>query len=57
MGATVAPDSILKELAALFAQQGKQGDAGVLRACSMTLVVMTEAAADASALGDRKSVV
>lgn len=52
MGATVAPDSILKELAALFAQQGKQGDAGVLRACSMTLVVMTEAAADASALGE-----
>jgi glucose-6-phosphate dehydrogenase assembly protein OpcA len=52
MSATVAPDAILKELAALFTQQGKQGDAGVLRACSMTLLVMAEAADDASALGE-----
>jgi len=49
---TVAPESILKELAALWTQQGKQGDAGVLRACSMTLLVMAEAADDAAALGE-----
>ena len=52
MSATVAPDSILKELAALWTQQGKQGDAGVLRACSMTLLVIAEAADDAAALGE-----
>jgi glucose-6-phosphate dehydrogenase assembly protein OpcA len=52
MSATVAPDAILKELAALFTQQGKLGDAGVLRACSMTLVVVAEAADDPSALGE-----
>ena len=52
MSATVAPDNILKELAALWTQEGKQGDAGVLRACSMTLVVITEASDDAPALGE-----
>ena len=52
MGATVAPDSILKELAALWTQEGKQGDAGVLRACTMTLLVIAEAADDAAALGE-----
>ena len=52
MSTTVAPDSILKELAALWTQEGKQGDAGVLRACSMTLLVIAEVADDASALGE-----
>jgi glucose-6-phosphate dehydrogenase assembly protein OpcA len=52
MSATVAPESILKELAALWAQEGKQGDAGVLRACTMTLLVIVEAAEDAAALGE-----
>jgi glucose-6-phosphate dehydrogenase assembly protein OpcA len=52
MGATVAPDAILKELAALWTQEGKQGDAGVLRACSMTLLVIAEAGDDAAALGE-----
>jgi glucose-6-phosphate dehydrogenase assembly protein OpcA len=52
MSATVAPDAILKELAALWTQEGKLGDAGVLRACSMTLVVIAEAADDAGALGE-----
>jgi glucose-6-phosphate dehydrogenase assembly protein OpcA len=52
MSATVAPESILKELAALWTQEGKQGGAGVLRACSMTLVVIAEAADDAAALGE-----
>jgi glucose-6-phosphate dehydrogenase assembly protein OpcA len=48
--ATVAPDRILKELAALWTQEGKQGDAGVLRACSMTLIVMAESSDDAAAV-------
>ena len=52
MSATVAPGSILKELAALWTQEGKLGDAGVLRACSMTLLVMAEDADDAAALGE-----
>ena len=52
MSATVAPDAILKELAALWTQQSKQGEAGVLRACTMTLLVMAEAADDAQALGE-----
>jgi glucose-6-phosphate dehydrogenase assembly protein OpcA len=52
MGTTVAPDLILKELAALWTQEGKQGDAGVLRACSMTLLVIAEAADDTGALGE-----
>ena len=52
MSATVAPDAILKELAALWTQEGKHGDAGVLRACSMTLLVVAEASEDASALGE-----
>jgi glucose-6-phosphate dehydrogenase assembly protein OpcA len=52
MSTTVSPESILKELAALWTQEGEQGDAGVLRACSMTLVVVSEADDDASALGE-----
>jgi len=52
MSATVAPDTILKELAALWTQEGKQGDSGVLRACSMTLLVIAEAGDDAAALGE-----
>ncbi len=50
--ATIAPDRILKELAALWTQEGKQGDAGVLRACSMTLVVIAEAADDEAAVAE-----
>jgi glucose-6-phosphate dehydrogenase assembly protein OpcA len=49
---TVAPDRILKELAALWVEEGKHGSSGVLRACSMTLVVMAEEGEDASALGE-----
>jgi glucose-6-phosphate dehydrogenase assembly protein OpcA len=52
MAAIVAPEKILKELAALWIQEGKQGEAGVLRACSMTLLVMAESADDPSALGE-----
>lgn len=56
MGAVLAPDRILKELSDLWVSLGKQGDAehgaGVLRACSMTLVVVAEDSDDASALGE-----
>jgi glucose-6-phosphate dehydrogenase assembly protein OpcA len=55
-GSTVAPERVLKELSALWVSQGKDhpaGDgAGVLRACSMTLVVLAEGADDAQALGE-----
>lgn len=52
MSTTVAPDRILKELAALWVEEGKQGGSGVLRACSMTLVVMAEEGEDAGAIGE-----
>jgi hypothetical protein len=51
----VAPEQILKELADLW-DSGKQGQAeggaGVLRACSMTLLVLAEASDDAHGLGE-----
>jgi glucose-6-phosphate dehydrogenase assembly protein OpcA len=56
MSAVLAPERILKELADLWVSLGKPGDAehgaGVLRACSMTLVVLAEESDDASALGE-----
>jgi glucose-6-phosphate dehydrogenase assembly protein OpcA len=56
MSATVAPDHILKELADLWVSLGKEGQpeggAGVLRACSMTLVVLAEEGEDVMALGE-----
>jgi glucose-6-phosphate dehydrogenase assembly protein OpcA len=56
MGTTVAPDKILKELSALWVAHGKEGasagGAGVLRACSMTLVVLAETGDDRAALGE-----
>jgi glucose-6-phosphate dehydrogenase assembly protein OpcA len=56
MGATVSPELILKELAELWVDSGKQGQAeggtGVLRACSMTLLVLAEAGEDTQGLGE-----
>jgi glucose-6-phosphate dehydrogenase assembly protein OpcA len=54
MGGTIAPDRILHEMADLWVSLGKQseGDAGVLRACSMTLVVAVEESDDAQAIGE-----
>jgi glucose-6-phosphate dehydrogenase assembly protein OpcA len=51
---TIAPDRILHEMADLWVSLGKQGegDAGVLRACSMTLVVAAEESDDAQAIGE-----
>jgi glucose-6-phosphate dehydrogenase assembly protein OpcA len=56
MPSTIEPEKILKELAALWADSGKQGQAesgsGVLRACSMTLLVLAEANEDTQDLGE-----
>jgi len=56
MGA-VAPDKILKELDELWVSMGHQesqgeGGQGVLRACTMTLVVIAEESEDAAGLGE-----
>ena len=55
MTATVSPESILKDLANLWVdlarQEGKEG-AGVLRACTMTLIVVAEETEDVGALGE-----
>lgn len=52
----MTPDTILHDLAELWVTLGQQGQieagSGVLRACSMTLVVVTEDAGDAQALGE-----
>ena len=56
MSATVAPDHILRELSDLWRSLGKkeqsEAGAGVLRACSMTLVVLSEEAEDVMGLGE-----
>jgi glucose-6-phosphate dehydrogenase assembly protein OpcA len=52
----VAPERILKELSDLWVTTGKHGQTedgqGVLRACTMTLVVMAEASDDVMDLGE-----
>jgi glucose-6-phosphate dehydrogenase assembly protein OpcA len=52
MPVSAAPDRILKELADLWVSVAKEGDAGVLRACTMTLVTLTEEHDDAAGLGE-----
>jgi glucose-6-phosphate dehydrogenase assembly protein OpcA len=55
MTATLSPDHILKELHDLWVKLGKQeaeGGAGVLRACSMTLMVLAEESEDVAGLGE-----
>lgn len=53
MGA-LAPERILRELSDLWVSQAKgdEGGAGVLRACSMTLIALSEAGDDAADLGE-----
>ncbi len=52
----VSPETVLRELADLWVATGKDGPtdagAGVLKACSMTLIAVAEAAEDASGLGE-----
>jgi glucose-6-phosphate dehydrogenase assembly protein OpcA len=56
MAATISPDRILKELADLWVTMGKQGEAeagaGVLRACTMTLIVLSDESEDAGVWGE-----
>ena len=56
MATTISPEKILKELSDLWVDSGKQeqaaGGSGVLRACSMTLVVLAEAQEDMQDLGE-----
>ena len=55
MAATIQPDRILHDLAELWVSLGKQnGDesTGVLRACAMTLVAVTDAQEDAAEVGE-----
>lgn len=56
MAAAISPDHILKELADLWVTMGKKGQteaaAGVLRACTMTLIVLSEESEDAAAWGE-----
>ena len=51
---TISPDRILHDMADLWVSLGKQGegDAGVLRACSMTLAVAAEESDDPQAIGE-----
>ena len=50
MSTTIQPESILRELAELWVSLGKESDhgqpAGVLRACTMTLITLVEEAED-----------
>jgi glucose-6-phosphate dehydrogenase assembly protein OpcA len=52
MAAAVSPARILKDLAGLWASVGRENEAGVLRACTMTLVVLTGDDDDPAALTD-----
>jgi glucose-6-phosphate dehydrogenase assembly protein OpcA len=54
MSATLSPDRLLKQMADLWVTLAKEGpaEAGVLRACSMTLVVVTPPGDDEAALGE-----
>ena len=56
MATTLAPGTLLREMADLWVTLGKQGQAesgmGVLRACTMTLVVVAEEEDDGSAIGE-----
>jgi glucose-6-phosphate dehydrogenase assembly protein OpcA len=56
MSATLAPERILREMADIWVQLAKPADedasAGVLRSCSMTLVVIAQEGEDAMPLGE-----
>ncbi len=52
MSAMVSPEAILKELSQLWVSLGKQDDAGVLRACAMTLILAAEESEDSALAGE-----
>jgi len=57
MSAAVSADSMLRQMTDLWVTLGAPGKAetgmGVLRACSMTLIVVTEEGEDPAVLGRR----
>lgn len=54
MSAVLVPDKILKDLSKLWVTEGKEAreEGGVLRACTMTLVVLSEESDDPADLGE-----
>src|SRR5687768_6090310 len=52
MPAEIEPDRILKDLRHLWRDLAKQEESDVLRACAMTLIVVSSAADDAQATGE-----
>ncbi|MBZ5585228.1 MAG: glucose-6-phosphate dehydrogenase assembly protein OpcA [Acidobacteriia bacterium] len=55
MSARVSPEDILRQLSDLWVQTGKdhsESGAGVLRACTMTLIVLAEETEDPAGLGE-----
>jgi glucose-6-phosphate dehydrogenase assembly protein OpcA len=48
----VTPEAILKELSELWVGLGKGDDAGVLRACAMTLIIAADEEEEAGVLGE-----
>lgn len=52
MTVAVTPEKILKELSELWISLGKEDPSGVVRACSMTLVMAVEDSEDAGAVGE-----
>ena len=52
MAAPVSPEKILKELTALWVSLGKAESAGMLRACSMTLLIAADEEEESSVLGE-----
>jgi glucose-6-phosphate dehydrogenase assembly protein OpcA len=56
MPAAISPEKVLRELADLWTATGREGpgdsSAGVLRACSMTLIVVADETEDQAALGE-----
>lgn len=50
--AAVSPEAILKELSQLWVSLGKQDDAGVLRACAMTLIMAADESEDSGTAGE-----
>jgi glucose-6-phosphate dehydrogenase assembly protein OpcA len=56
MAAALSPEKLLRELADLWTATGREGpgdgSAGVLRACTMTLIVIAEQSDDQAALGE-----
>ena len=49
---TIRPDKILKELSELWTETASPGSEGVLRACSMTMIVIADESEDTQGIGE-----